>query len=45
MVAVKYIDFKKNVDPDVHLRMFNFVIKENAKTSKEYIINAFSYML
>ncbi len=25
--------------------MFNFVIKENAKSSKEYIINAFNYML
>jgi hypothetical protein len=25
--------------------MFNFVIKANAKTFEEYIINAFSYML
>jgi hypothetical protein len=45
MIAVKYLDFKKNVDPNVHLKMFNFVIKENAETSKEYTINAFSYML
>jgi hypothetical protein len=25
--------------------MFDFVIKQNAKTSEKYIINAFSYML
>jgi len=25
--------------------VFNFVVKENAKTSEEYIINAYSYML
>jgi len=44
-VALKYLDFKKYVDPDVHVRMFNFVIRANAKTFKEYIINVFSYML
>jgi plasmid replication initiation protein len=45
MVALKYLDFKKDVDPNVHVRMFNFVIKENAKTFEEYIINAFNYTL
>jgi hypothetical protein len=44
-VAFKYPDFKKDVDPDVHIKVFNFAVKENAKTSKIYIINAFSYML
>jgi hypothetical protein len=44
-VALKYLDFKKDVDPIVHVRMFNYVIKVNAKTFEKYIINAFSYML
>jgi hypothetical protein len=44
-VAIKYPDFKKNVDPDVHVRVFNSAVKGNAKTSEEYIINAFSYTL
>jgi hypothetical protein len=25
--------------------MFNFIVKANAKTSKKYIIDVFSYML
>jgi hypothetical protein len=45
MVALKYPDFKKDVNLDVHVRMSNFVVKENAKTFEEYIINAFSYTL
>jgi hypothetical protein len=45
MVAFKYLDFKKDVGPDAHVKMFNFVMIVNAETSKEYIINAFSYML
>jgi hypothetical protein len=45
MVALKYPNFKKNVDPNVHVRMFNFVIKANAETSKKYIINVCNYML
>jgi hypothetical protein len=32
MVALKYLDLKKDVDLDVHVRMFNFVVKANAKT-------------
>jgi len=43
-VGLKYLDFKKDVDPDAHIIMFNFAIKANAKTFKEYITNAFSYM-
>jgi len=45
IVAFKYLDFKKDVDLDVHVRVFNFAIKKNVKTFEEYIINAFSYML
>ncbi len=45
MVALKYLDFKKNVNPNVHVKVFNSTIKANVKTSKEYIINAFNYML
>ncbi len=45
MVILKYLDFKKNVDLDVHVRMFNYVVKKNAETSEEYIINVFSYTL
>ncbi len=45
MVALKYPNFFKNDNLDVHVKMFNFVIKANAETSEEYIINVFSYML
>ncbi len=45
MVALKYLDLKKNANPNVHVKVFNSTIKANVKTSKEYIINAFSYML
>jgi hypothetical protein len=44
-VALKYHDFKKDVDLDVHVRVFNSVVKTNAKTFEEYIINAFKYTL
>jgi hypothetical protein len=45
MVTLKYHDFKKDVDLDVHVKVFNFVVKVNVETFEEYIINAFSYML
>jgi hypothetical protein len=44
-MSLKYLDFKKNVDPNAHVRVFNSVVKINAETSEEYIINAFGYML
>jgi hypothetical protein len=44
-VAFKYPNFKKHVDLNVHVKVFNFTIKVNAKTSEEYIINVISYML
>jgi hypothetical protein len=44
-VALKYPNFKKDVNPYAHVRVFNFVVKTNAKTSEEYIIYVFSYTL
>jgi hypothetical protein len=43
MVALKYLDVKKDVDPNAYVRVFNFVVKANVETSEEYIINVFSY--
>jgi hypothetical protein len=45
MVPLKYPNLKKDADPDAHVQVFNFAVKENAKTSKKYIINAFNYTL
>jgi hypothetical protein len=45
MVVLKYPDFKKDIDLNAHVKMFNFVVKANVETFKEYIINVFSYML
>jgi hypothetical protein len=44
-VLLKYIDFKKKIYPNAHVRMFNFIVKSNVETSEEYIINVFSYTL
>jgi len=44
-VALKCPNFKKDVNPNANVKMFNFVVKANAKTFEEYIINAFSYTL
>jgi hypothetical protein len=45
MVALKYFDFKKNVNLNVHVKVFNSIIKANVETFEEYIINVFSCML
>ncbi len=44
-VILKYPNFKKNVDPNVHVRMFNSIMKVNVTTSEKYIINVFNYTL
>jgi hypothetical protein len=44
-VALKYLDFLKNVDLGVHVRVFNSTVKANAKASEKYIINVFNYTL
>jgi hypothetical protein len=43
IIAFKYPNFKKDVDRDVHVKMFNFVVKENVETFEECVINTFSY--
>jgi hypothetical protein len=45
MVALKHHDFKKDADLNAHVKVFNYAIKTNVETSKEYIINVFNYML
>jgi len=42
---LKYLNYKKNVDPNAHVKVFNGAIKENGETSREYVINAFNYTL
>jgi hypothetical protein len=44
-LGLKYPDFKKGVNLDVHVKVFNSTIKANVKTSEQYIINVFNYML
>ncbi len=34
-VVLKYHDFKKDANPYVHVNVFNFTIKANAKNSKK----------
>jgi hypothetical protein len=36
MVTFKYHDFKKDVDLDVHVRVFNFVVKANVHFWRAY---------
>jgi hypothetical protein len=45
IVALKYPNFKKKINLDVHVKVFNFAMKVNPKTIKEYIVNVFSYTL
>ncbi len=35
-VAFKYPNFKKDVNPDAHVKVFNFVVKINVETYKKY---------
>ncbi len=44
-LAFKYPNFKKDDNPNVHVKVFNFVLKANVETFKEYVINVFSYTL
>jgi hypothetical protein len=44
-MVLKHFDFKKDVDLDAHVKVFNYAIKENVETSKKYMINVFNYML
>jgi hypothetical protein len=42
---LKYLDYKKNANPNAHVKVFNVTVKENGKTSEEYIINGFNHTL
>jgi len=44
-VALKYHDFKENVDLYAHVKGFNFVVKVKVETFEEYIISVFNYTL
>lgn len=44
-LVLKYSNYKKYVDPIVHVRVFNVALRANGKTFEEYISNAFSYTL
>jgi len=44
-LAMKYLDYKEDVDLNAHVKVFQAVIRANGKTFEEYIINAFSYTL
>ncbi len=41
--AQEYQDYNKDAYLDVHVKVFQAVVKVNGETLEEYIINAFSY--
>jgi hypothetical protein len=41
----KYPNYKKEVNPDVHVKVFNATVRTNGETSKKDKINAFTYTL
>ncbi len=43
--TLKYLDYKKDAHLDAHVKVFQTIIKAKGETSKEYIINTFSYTL
>jgi hypothetical protein len=43
--TLKYPNYKKDVDPYAHVKLFQTTVRENWKTFKDYIINAFNYTL
>jgi hypothetical protein len=45
MLAFNYHDFKKNVNPNAHVKVFNSVVKTNVESFEEYIIIALNYTL
>ncbi len=44
-LALKYPYYEKDADLAAHVRVFNVDVRANGKTSKEYIITAFNYIL
>jgi len=43
--TLKYPYYKKNTNPNAHVRIFEAIVRANRKTSKEYIVNVFNYIL
>ncbi len=43
--TLKYPNYKKEANPDVHVKVFNATVRTNGETSKKEKINAFSYTL
>jgi hypothetical protein len=43
--TLKYQNYKKDLDPNVHVRMFQAIVKTNGETLQKFIIYAFSYTL
>lgn len=41
--TLKYQDYKKDADPNAHVKAFDVVVRANEKINEEYIINSFSY--
>jgi hypothetical protein len=31
-ISLKYLDYKKDVDPNVHVRVFNAIVRTNRET-------------
>jgi hypothetical protein len=42
-ISFEISKYKKDVDLDAHVRVFQTAIRANGKTSKEYILNASTY--
>jgi len=42
---LKYLDYKKDANPNARVKVFNVAMKENGETYEEYIVNAFNYTL
>jgi hypothetical protein len=42
-LTLKYPNYKKDADLDVHVNVFHSIVKVTRETYEEYIINAFNY--
>jgi hypothetical protein len=43
--TLKYLNHKKDANPNAHVNVFHIAVRTNGETSKEYTINAFNYTL
>jgi hypothetical protein len=42
---LEYPNYKKDANPDAHVKVFQKIIRAKGETLEEYIINTFSYTL